>query len=126
MPAGFDAATWRMVSLVIRRILVGLAAIAVSLGWLQLAPAFGFPVTAPAAMLDRVLGPHREAGLAGWALLLVGELAFTAGYFLIVEGRTHGAAAPFAYAVGAWLLTGAVLMPLIGLLQGSPPVGDPP
>jgi quercetin dioxygenase-like cupin family protein len=125
MPAGFDAAMWRIVSLVIRRILVGLAAIAVSLGWLQLAPAFGFPVTAPAAMLDRMLGPHREAGLAGWALLLVGELALTAGYFLIVEGRTHGAAAPFAYAVGAWLLTGAVLMPLIGLMQGTPPVSDP-
>jgi hypothetical protein len=126
MPAGFDAAIWRMVSLAMRRILVGLTAIAVSLGWLQLAPAFGFPVTAPAAMLDRLLGAHREAGLAGWALLLVGELALTAGYFLIVEGRTHGAVAPFAYAVGAWLLTGAVLMPVIGLLQGSPPALDPP
>jgi quercetin dioxygenase-like cupin family protein len=126
MPAGFDAAIWRMVSLAMRRILVGLTAITVSLGWLQLAPAFGFPVTAPAAMLDRLLGAHREAGLAGWALLLVGELALTAGYFLIVEGRTHGAVAPFAYAVGAWLLTGAVLMPVIGLLQGSPLAGEPP
>jgi len=108
-----------------RRILVGLTAAAVSLGWLQLAPAFGFPVTAPAAMFDRLLGAHREAGLAGWALVLVGELAVTAGYFLIVEGRTHGAVAPFAYAVGAWLVTGAVLMPLIGVAQGSPPASDP-
>ena len=115
-----------MVSRVMRRILVGLAAIAVSLGWLQLAPAFGFPVTAPAAMFDRLLGAHREAGLAGWALLLLGELAVTAGYFLIVEGRTHGAIAPFGYAVGAWLLTGAVLMPLLGLIQGAPLVSEPP
>jgi quercetin dioxygenase-like cupin family protein len=108
-----------------RRILVGLTAIVVSLGWLQLAPAFGFPVTAPAAMLDRLLGAHREAGLAGWALLLVGELALTAGYFLIVEHRTQSAVAPFAYGVGAWLLTGAILMPVIGLLQGGPPALDP-
>jgi quercetin dioxygenase-like cupin family protein len=113
-----------MVSLAMRRVLVGLTAIAVALGWLQLAPAFGFPVTAPAAMLDRMLGAHREAGLAGWVLLLLGELAFVAGYFLLVEGRTHRAFVPFAYGVGAWLLTGAVLMPLIGLVQGAPPAGD--
>ena len=113
-----------MVSLTMRRVLVGLTAMTVALGWLQLAPAFGFPVTAPAAMLDRMLGAHREAGPAGWALLFLGELAFVAGYFLLVEGRTRWPVAPFAYAVGAWLLTGAVLMPLIGLLQGAPPAGD--
>jgi hypothetical protein len=101
-----------------KKVLVGLTAIAVSLGWLQLAPSFGFPVTAPAAMLDRMLGAHREAGLAGWALLLIGELALTAGYLLLVERRAQGAVAPFAYAIGAWLVTGAVLMPLIGLIQG--------
>ena len=113
-----------MVSLAMRRVLVGLTAVAVALGWLQLAPAFGFPATAPAAMLDRMLGAHRDAGMAGWALLLLGEFVFVAGYFLFVEGRTHWALAPFAYAVGAWLLAGAVLMPLIGLLQGAPPPGD--
>ena len=102
-----------------KKVLVGLTAIAVSLGWLQLAPSFGFPVTAPAAMLDRMLGAHREAGLGGWALLLIGELALTAGYFLLVEGRAQGAVVPFAYAIGAWLVTGAVLMPLIGLIQGA-------
>ncbi|HEV2036427.1 MAG TPA: hypothetical protein VGU71_19940 [Candidatus Dormibacteraeota bacterium] len=115
-----------MVSLAMRRVLVGMTAITVALGWLQLAPAYGFPAAAPAAMLDRMLGAHREVGPAGWALLLLGEFAFVAGYFLFVEGRTHWALAPFAYAVGAWVLTGAVLMPLIGLLQGAPPVGDAP
>jgi hypothetical protein len=108
-----------------RKVLVGLTAIAVSLGWLQLAPSFGFPVTAPAAMLDRMLGAHREAGLAGWGLLLIGELALTAGYFLLVEGRAQGAVAPFAYAIGAWLVTGAVLMPLIGLIQGAQLASEP-
>jgi mannose-6-phosphate isomerase-like protein (cupin superfamily) len=115
-----------MVSLAMRRVLVGLTAVAVALGWLQLAPAFGFPVTAPAPMLDRMLGAHREAGLAGWALLSLGELAFVAGYFLLVEGRTRWPGAPFAYALGAWLLTGAVLMPFIGLIQGAPLAGEAP
>ena len=39
------------------------------LGWLQLAPAVGFPVTAPAGMLDRVFGAGREAGLNGRTVL---------------------------------------------------------
>jgi hypothetical protein len=115
-----------MVSLAMRRVLVGTTAVAVSLGWLQLAPAFGLPVTAPAPMLDRMLGTTREAGLAGWAILLAGELALAAGYFLFVEGRTSGAVAPFAYAIGAWLFTGAVLMPVIGFIQGAPQVNDAP
>ncbi len=113
-----------MVSLAMRRVLVGTTAIVASLGWLQLAPAFGLPVTAPAPMLDRMLGTTREAGLAGWAILLAGELALAAGYFLFVEGRTSGAVAPFAYAIGAGLFTGAVLMPVIGFIQGAPPAGD--
>jgi hypothetical protein len=108
-----------------RRVLVGTAAVVISLGWLQLAPAFGFPVTAPAAMLDRTLGAHREAGPAGWALLLMGEAVLVAAYFLVVEPRTRGMVAPFAYALGAWLLAGAVLMPVIGLIQGVPPANDP-
>jgi hypothetical protein len=115
-----------MVSLAMRRVLVGMTAVAVSLGWLQLAPAFGLPVTAPAPMLDRMLGTNREAGLAGWAILLTGELVLAAGYFLFVEGRTSGAVAPFAYAIGAWLFTGAALMPVIGFIQGAPQVGDAP
>ena len=107
------------------RFFVGIAAIAAALGWLQLAPAFGFPVTAPAGMLDRMLGADREAGLAGWALLLLGEAAFVAFYFLVVERRTHRPIAPIAFAIGAWLVAGAVVMPLIGLLQGAPPPADP-
>jgi mannose-6-phosphate isomerase-like protein (cupin superfamily) len=76
-------------------------------------------------MLDRMLGAHREAGPAGWALLLLGEAVLVAGYFLVVEPRTRGMIAPFAYALGAWLLSGAALMPVIGLIQGTPPASDP-
>lgn len=107
-----------------RKVLVGTTAVATSLGWLQLAPAIGFPVTAPAAMLDRMLGAHREAGPAGWALLLAGEAVLVAGYLLVVEARTRGVVAPIAYALGAWLLSGAVLMPVIAVIQGTPPAGD--
>jgi hypothetical protein len=103
-----------------RRLLVGLTAIAAGLGWLQLSPAFGFPVTAPAGMLDRLFGASREAGSLGWALLLLGEAAFVAFYFLVVERRSQRLAAPIAFAIGAWLLSGAVLMPLVGFVQGAP------
>jgi hypothetical protein len=103
---------------------VGTTAVVTSLGWLQLASAFGFPVTAPAAMFDRTLGAHREAGPAGWALLLMGEAVLVAAYFLVVEPRTRRMVAPLVYALGAWLFAGAVLMPVIGLIQGAPPAGD--
>src|SRR5438046_7131770 len=88
-----------MVSASLRRALVGAAAVVTALGWLQLSPAFGAPVTAPAGMLDRLLGADREAGPAGWALLLLGEAAFLAVYFLTVERRSRGPLAPVAFAV---------------------------
>src|SRR5207302_995145 len=83
-----------------RRPLVGMAAVAAMLGWLQLAPAFGFPVTAPAGMLDRIFGAAREAGPVGWALLLLGEAVFVALYFVIVERRSRRPAVPIAFAIG--------------------------
>jgi quercetin dioxygenase-like cupin family protein len=57
-------------------------------------------------------------------LLLAGEAVLVAGYFLVVEASTRGVVAPLAYALGAWLLSGAVLMPVIALIQGAPPAGD--
>jgi quercetin dioxygenase-like cupin family protein len=109
-----------MVSAHMGRVLVGMAAVAADLGWLQLSPAFGFPVTAPAGMLDRLFGADREAGLVGWALLLLAEAVIVGFYFLVVEPRVAGPLAPTAFAISSWLLAGAVLMPLIGLLQGAP------
>jgi quercetin dioxygenase-like cupin family protein len=112
-----------MVSANLRRPLVGTAAVAAMLGWLQLAPAFGYPVTAPGGMLDRVFGADREAGPLGWLFLLLGAAAFVAFFFVVVEPRTQRQIAPIAYAIGAWLFSGAVVMPLAGLLQGAPPPG---
>ncbi len=112
-----------------RRALVGATAVAALLGWLQLAPSFGFPVTAAAGMFDRIFGTTREAGPLGWALLLMLQAVCVAAYFVFIERRTHSPAAPFAFAVAAWLVAGAVVMPLVGVLQGAPApgavVGDP-
>src|SRR5258706_13006254 len=112
-----------MVSANMRRPLTSLAAVAAMLGWLQLAPAFGFPVTAPAGMLDRVFGATREAGVAGWVLLLLGDAAFVALYFVLIERHIRAPILPLAYAACAWLVSGAVVMPLIALLQGAPAPG---
>ena len=103
----------------LRRLLVGAVAIAAMLGWFQLAPAFGLPVTAPVGMLERMLGPIREPGPAGWALLLLGLAVLAALMFLVIERRTRVALTSLAFAVGAWFISGAVLMPLIGLVQGA-------
>lgn len=108
-----------------RRPLTGVAAAAAMLGWLQLAPAFGFPVLAPAAMLDRIFGTSREAGLVGLTLLWLGLAAVVALYFLVIEPRARGPIAAFATAIGAWLVSGAVVMPLVALLQGTTAVTDP-
>jgi hypothetical protein len=112
-----------MVSANMRRLLVGATAIAANLGWLQLAPAFGFPVTAPAGMLDLLLGASREAGPAGWALLLLGQAAFAVVFLILVERRRRVWLTSLGLAVGAWLISGAILMPLIGLIQGTAPAG---
>lgn len=113
-----------MVSAALHRIFVGMTAVAALAGWLQLAPAFGFPVTDAQAMLDRALGPQREEDWAGWLLFLVGLALFAAIYLLVVESRRPDAWVGPAYGVAAWLLTGAVVMPLLAAIQGKPPVGD--
>ena len=108
-----------------RRSLVAVTAVVAMLGWLQLAPAFSFPVIAPAAMLDRIFGTSREAGFVGLTLLLLGLAGVVAVYFLVIEPRARGPIAAFAFAVGAWLVSGAVVMPFVALLQGTTAVTDP-
>jgi len=120
-------ATWRdaMRSANMRRPLAGMTAVAAMLGWLQLAPAFGFPVTAPAGMLERLFGVGREAGPVGWLLLLLGLAAFVAIYFRFVDSRADRPVRPIAFAVGAWLSSGTVVMTVVGILQGPPVPNDP-
>lgn len=58
-------------------------------------------------------------------MLLLGQAAFTALSFVVVERRTRVALTSLAFAAGAWLISGAVLMPLVGLIQGAPAPNTP-
>lgn len=96
----------------------GAAAIAGWVGWMHLAPALGFPRAEPASMVNRILVPGSSAGSGlGWPVLVAG-LAMAAGAYAF--GVTRGLVRPglrsgAVYGIALWFLTGAVLMPLMGL-----------
>lgn len=113
-----------MVAATVRRLFAGTSAVALLLGWLELSPAFGFPVTDAAAMIDRALGSRREEDLAGWLLLLVAVGAVAAIYLLLIGPRAHATWTGPVYGVAAWLAVGAVAMPLLAAVQGTPPAGE--
>jgi hypothetical protein len=93
------------------------AAILTWFAWLALAPAFGFPETAPAAMFDWLL---RSSGW-GWLVLLGGELAVVGLYAFAVRRRLLGPGfvPALGFAVAVWLVVGVVVMPIMGALSAS-------
>jgi quercetin dioxygenase-like cupin family protein len=105
-----------------------LAGISAWLGWLSVCPALGFPFLATAAMLNLVAAPRQDPGFwLGWALLVSG-LAFVALVYFAVSGRGRlqpGVASGAAYGVLCWLIAGAVVMPLLGLV-GTPAAAGAP
>jgi adenylate cyclase len=105
-----------------------LVATATWIGWLAVAPGIGFPRVAPAMMLQRVIpGSGRTLG---WIVLVAGLIAVGFGYAIATKrGIAGGVATGAAYGVLLWLLSGAVLMPLMELLEPasgavSPPLAD--
>jgi hypothetical protein len=98
---------------------VGVAILA-WLGWFAAAPRLGFPTVAPAAMFNRVLVPNSEArSWIGWAVLVAG-LAALAGLFGFAARRglfRAGAASGIVYGMIAWVVVGAVVMPLFGMIS---------
>lgn len=96
------------------------AAVLAWLGWFAVAPRLGFPTVAPASMFNRILVPNSEAGSwIGWAVLVAGLTALAGLFdFAIRRGlfRT-GAASGILYGVGAWVVVGAVVMPLLGMIS---------
>jgi uncharacterized membrane protein YagU involved in acid resistance len=102
------------------------AAIAAWLGWLWLSPALGFPRTATAAMFDRFVSPMGEMAWLSWAVLLAGEAALALIYAaLVMSGRLpRGLRFGMLYGTAVWLITGAVVMPLMTLGPPPAPMAD--
>jgi len=101
-----------------------LGAVAAWIGWLELAPTLGFPRLSPAGMLNRILGMASDAPL-GWAVLIAGLAGLAAGFVLAAaRGLSRpGLLSGATYGLVLWLLTGAILMPLMGMW--SPAVSAP-
>jgi adenylate cyclase len=98
------------------------AAILLWLGWLAVAPVFGFPAVHPVGMMDSALNTDAGSPL-GWSLL-VGGLALLAFAYFLAEARgtlRPGLRWAAAYGVGLWLMSGVVLMPLMGLASEAAP-----
>jgi hypothetical protein len=102
------------------------AAIVAWLAWLALAPAFGLPETAPAGMFDRLLSSTADASWRGWSILLTFETVVVALYALAIRRRllSPGLVPAIGFAVGVWLATGVLVMPLMGAVSGPAAPGD--
>ncbi len=96
-------------------------------GWLAMAPTFGFPAVAPAAMLNAVLSPGADPGSpVGWGVLAAGLAGLAIAY---AAASARGLFRPSLlsgalYGVALWFIAGAILMPLMGL--ASPAEADIP
>lgn len=96
------------------------------LGWLALAPAFGLPALATAAMVNRDVASDENADFwLGWLIVLLGLGAAVAVY-LLTAGRFVKPRIwlGLLYGLGLWLVAGAVVMPL--LARGAPDAPPPP
>ncbi len=110
------------------RVLGAFAAALAWLGWLTICPALGFPTLATAAMLNRVLVPGEDPGFwLGWALLLIGLASAVLLYWVAADrGRIRPSiASGLVYGAIGWLLAGAVVMPILGLISPAPTTTTP-
>lgn len=94
----------------------GMIAVLAWVGWLTLAPTFGFPLFAPAAMLNAVLLPGlAPESLVGWGVLAAGlaglAIAYAVASARLFRPRLLSGA---LYGIALWFIAGAILMPLMG------------
>jgi hypothetical protein len=95
----------------------GAVAILAWLGWAALAPTFGFPTLAPAPMLNRALRVSLGSRW-GWILLVTGLAVAAAAYAIAVSGKVLGPGwrSGVMFGIGAWLVIGVVVMPVLALV----------
>ncbi len=107
------------------RALGAAAAVLTWLGWLAICPVLGFPTLGTAAMVNRALfGEIPEAGhepsfWLGWIILIAALVGATAVFFTLERQRLVRASIRTGVIYGAalWLLSGVVIMPLLGLIE---------
>jgi hypothetical protein len=107
------------------RLLGAAAAVLTWLGWLAICPALGFPSLGPAAMINRAFyGTIPEAGRqpgfwVGWVILIAALVGAVAVFFIFerVGLLRAGIRTGVIYGAAAWLFSGVVIMPLLGLIQ---------
>ncbi len=110
------------------RVFAALAGALAWVGWFSVSPALGFPSLGPAAMFNRVLAPRADSGYwLGWALLFIGLAVAILVYLGAVRRGLWRASIVSGLVYGAvcWLVAGAAVMPLLGLLDPFP-VPAPP
>jgi hypothetical protein len=106
------------------------AAVLTWLGWLTICPALGFPPLATAAMINRALfskipdAGHNPNFWVGWVIMIAALVGAIAVFFILERVRLVRASIRTGVFYGAamWLLAGAVIMPLVGLIESSTPV----
>ena len=78
-------------------------------------------------MFDRFLSPMGGMGWVGWAVLLIGEVALASVYLAAVKsGRfPSGILSGLLYGAAVWLITGAVVMPIMALGAPAMMADDP-
>ncbi len=110
------------------RALGAAAAVLTWLGWLTICPALGFPVLGTAAMVNRAFfGIIPEAGhepnfWLGWVILIAALVGAIAMFFILERLRLvrPSIRTGVIYGAAIWLLSGLVVMPLLGLIEQSP------
>jgi hypothetical protein len=111
--------------------LLGAAAAAFTwLGWLAICPVFGFPTLATAAMVNRAMfseiaqAGHDPNFWLGWVILIAALVGAIAAFFILERLRLVRASIRTGVIYGAalWLVSGLVIMPLLGLIEPVLPV----
>lgn len=88
---------------------------------MSVSPAAGFPSVSPPDMINQTLAASPRSSL-GWAILLGCLIALATAYLVAASSRRirPGLTSGALFGLALWLVTGAVLMPLMGLVSPDP------